>query len=336
VDVTGVRALDVEDTSQVAAARRAAVEVATGLELDETASGRVALLVTELATNLVKHARGGQIIVGPSVDRAEPGVEILALDRGPGMNVAQCLRDGFSTTGSPGSGLGAVRRLADAFDVYSRPERGTALFARVACRQRRPPAHGVLEVAGLAVCKPGEPVCGDGWAQERRSGGVTILVVDGLGHGPGAAEVATQAVHTFHAHPNASPRAHVENIHAALRATRGAAVAVADLDLGAGVVRFSGVGNIAALIVHGHKPRHLVSHNGTAGTGSPRITEFTYPWFPGALLVMHSDGVATIRDLATHPGVTERHPRLVAGVLYRDYRRGSDDATVVVAAERAA
>jgi hypothetical protein len=101
------------------------------------------------------------------------------------------------------------------------------------------------------------------------------------------------------------------------------------------VVRFAGLGNISARLVRDGGVRHLVSHNGTAGHAARRIDEFTYPWTPDDRLVMHSDGLATQRDLDAYPGLMERHPSLVAAVLYRDFTRGRDDATVVVARERA-
>lgn len=325
------RVLPVEERSQVATARRAAAEAAARVGFDEATAGRLALVVTELATNLVKHARGGHIAISEAGGGETPAVELLALDRGPGMNVGRALRDGFSTSGTPGTGLGAVQRLSEQFDVYSRPGAGTALFARVADR-RVARARTALTAAGLAVGKPGETVCGDGWVWEERAGGGVMLIVDGLGHGPPAAEATGHAIAAFRAERHGGPAARLERIHRALRETRGAAVAIADVDAGAGVLRFAGVGNVAAIITSGDRGRHLVSHNGTAGAVAPRITEYAYPWWADDVLIMHTDGIATVRDLGRHPGLARRHPRLVAGVLYRDHVRGSDDATVVVVA----
>jgi hypothetical protein len=158
-----------------------------------------------------------------------------------------------------------------------------------------------------------------------------VLVVDGLGHGTGAAEAARACVLAFRRHAGAPPAARVASLHAALRATRGAALAVAEIDTARGVVRFAGLGNIGAS-VHGDGPvRHLVSHHGTAGHNAQRIAEYTYPWPSRGVLIMHSDGVASLRDLDPYPGLLHRDPGLVAGVLYRDFARRRDDATVVVA-----
>jgi anti-sigma regulatory factor (Ser/Thr protein kinase) len=325
----------VEDASQVPTARRLAGELARGLGFDESAAGRVALVATELATNLVKHARQGEVLLSAIEWGERPAVEILALDRGPGMpSVERCFQDGFSTAGSPGTGLGAVRRLAGTLDVYSRTE-GTALLARVGA-SALPARRGGLAIAGFSVACRGEERSGDAWDQEQHAGVRTVLVVDGLGHGVDAAKSAEACVNAFRTRTRLAPAERMEVLHAALRPTRGAAVAVVEIDPGRRIVRFAGLGNISASIYGEGPVRHLVSHHGTAGHVARKIGEYTYPWPPRAVLVVHSDGVASLRDLQRYPGLLERDPGLVAGVLYRDFGRRRDDATVVVAREMAA
>jgi hypothetical protein len=182
---------------------------------------------------------------------------------------------------------------------------------------------------------PGEEVCGDAFAEDPRADGTSLIVVDGLGHGLSAADAARAAVAAFREAAGRRPAARLERVHQALRSTRGAAVAVADLDLQAQVVRFAGLGNIAGRIVHeAGAVEHMVSQPGTAGHLARSIHEYTYRWPPGAVVVLHSDGVSTRHDLARYPGLTQRHPALIAGVLLRDAGRGRDDATVVVARAR--
>jgi anti-sigma regulatory factor (Ser/Thr protein kinase) len=328
--VGDTRSVAVEDTSQVAAARRMATGLARELGFDEATAGRVALVATEAATNLLKHARNGEMLLGTTVAGGTGVIEILALDRGPGMaNVDRCFEDGYSTAGSPGTGLGALRRLATTLDVYSRPG-GTALLIRVG-----PPAvlsaAAATAVGGLNVALGSEDHCGDAWDHEPQAGGRAVLVVDGLGHGAGAAEAARAGVLAFRRHAGAPPAARVASLHAALRTTRGAALAVAEIDTVRGVVRFAGLGNIGASVYGNGPVRHLVSHHGTAGHSAHRIAEYTYPWPSRGVLIMHSDGVASLRDLDPYPGLLHRDPGLVAGVLYRDFARRRDDATVVVA-----
>ena len=123
----------------------------------------------------------------------------------------------------------------------------------------------------------------------------------------------------------------MERIHAALRPTRGAAVATAEIDRERGVLHYTGIGNISGLaIAPSGTVQHLVSHPGTAGHEVHKIATFHYPWPAGSILIMHSDGLSSHWSLEKYPGLSSRHPSVIAGVLYRDFHRQRDDATVVV------
>jgi anti-sigma regulatory factor (Ser/Thr protein kinase) len=331
VEVKYMSAQPVTDISRVAEARRAATELAGRLGFSEACVGKVALVVTEAATNLVKHATAGEILLYGLQFGQIGGIEVLALDRGPGMtNVAKYLRDGYSTTGSPGTGLGAIRRLATSFDIHSVPGAGTVLLARLWSEPLPATRPTFLEVGGVSLAKPGEDVSGDQWAIAWFPERAVILVADGLGHGPGAAEAAREAVRTFHEHAALTPTAIVEAIHGALRSTRGAAVAVAEIVPPQETVRFAGVGNISGVVLSTEGSRNMVSYNGTAGHTVRKIREFSYSWPADALLILSSDGLVTRLHPEHYPGLTKRHPDLIAATLYRDYARGHDDATVVV------
>ena len=122
----------VADQSQVAEVRRIAADMARDGGFDETAAGRVALVATELATNLLKHAGGGDMLVQRFAEGESAGIELLALDKGPGIgDLRRALDDGYSTAGSPGNGLGAIRRQSDEFAIWSRSGLGTAIVARI-------------------------------------------------------------------------------------------------------------------------------------------------------------------------------------------------------------
>jgi len=335
VEVRDMFALPITEISQVAEARRAAMALAGRLAFGEAGIGEVALIVTEAATNLIKHTSGGEIILYALRSGQIGGIQMLALDRGPGMaNPAQALRDGYSTTGSPGTGLGAIERFAPSFDIHSVPGVGTVLLARLWSTPVPAMPSPPLEVGAVSLPKPGEEVCGDRWAVARFPERTLILVADGLGHGPGAAEAALEAVQTFHERASLTPAAIVEAIHAALRGTRGAAVAVTEVAPSHEAVRFAGVGNINSIVLSSEGNRQMVSHNGIAGHSARKIQEFTYPWLSGAFLILYSDGLLTHLHPEGYPGLVKRHPDLIAATLYRDYARGRDDVTVVVARER--
>ena len=344
--------IPIVEASQVAQARRAATELARNLGFTETEEGKVALLATEVATNLTKHATGGQLLVDSFSEAGVNTIEILALDKGPGMeNVSRCIQDGYSTTGSPGTGLGAILRLSSLSDIYSVPGVGTALLARIQSSvqsSRRQPQNQenmnaaprtqraecrALECGVVCLPKPGEEVCGDAWAVDQRPNRCLTLVADGLGHGPSAAVAAREAVHLFRKHVVQTPAAIMTAAHAALRATRGAALAISEIDQTKQQVRFCGVGNIAGHVLTATGNRGLASHNGVVGHEIRKIQEFTYPWTDEALLVLHSDGLASRWSLDAYPGLVGRHVSVIAGVLYRDFSRGRDDVTVMVVRE---
>ncbi len=323
------------ESSRVGEARRLAMTMAGRLGFDESGSGGVALVVTEAATNLVKHGGGGELLLIPIARGGRDGLEVLALDKGPGIaDVGRALADGYSTAGSPGNGMGAMMRLAGAFDVYSAPGLGTAVLARLwAGRAPAAVPEGGLDVGAICLPRTGEVASGDAWATAGAGGRTLILAVDGLGHGPQAAEASRQAVRVFGERAHLGPGEALKSAHSALRATRGAVAAIAEVDPDAGTVRYAGVGNIAGAILAGPTSQSLVSMNGTIGHEAKRFQEFTYAWPAGALLVMHSDGLATSWRLDRYPGLTARDPSLIAGVLYRDFVRGRDDVTVLVARE---
>jgi hypothetical protein len=244
------------------------------------------------------------------------------------MDAWAALRDGYSTAGTSGTGLGAIQRLADTFDVWSAAG-GSVILARFDGAK----ASGVLAWGGASAPKAGEPRCGDAWDIREADGVTAVLVADGLGHGAFAADASSEAVSVFRTAAWRGPGAMIADLHAALRSTRGAAVAVTAIEARARRVTFCGLGNIAASLIGGGRTQNMVSMNGTAGHQAARIREFEYAWPQSGHLVMHSDGIATSWNLERYPGLLRHHPAIIAGILYRDFSRGRDDATAVAVAE---
>ena len=318
----------VTEASQVADARRRLVAICRKLGFDEVASGRAAIVATELATNLVKYGQAGEMLLGTFEDGTGAGVEVIALDRGPGIaNLHEALRDGHSTGGSAGTGLGAVRRQSRGFDVASWPGRGTAVLARMEARPG-PPA-GIPSFGGVEVPMHGETACGDAYCTHAHAAGWTAMVADGLGHGPNAAQASQEAIRLFRKNQGGSPAEILAAIHAGIRHTRGGAVSVARYD-GVGRLDFAGIGNVAGAIVSGGEIKRTVSLPGTVGHVMRRVQSFEYRFPAGSRLVMCSDGIGTTWSLDRYPGLIEAHPSLVAAIIYRDFARGRDDATVLV------
>lgn len=324
------RAIRITDSSQPSEARRVALGFSDELQFNETRRGEAGIIVTEAARNILLHGRGGEIVLSAWNGDCKV-LDVLALDKGPGMkNPAECMRDGYSTAGTSGTGLGAIARMASLLEVQTQDQSGTALLARLG---EGSALSRYFEVGAISIPVAGEQECGDSWAVHHGPGRSVFMVADGLGHGVAAAEASQEAVRIFHESVHLGPQEMLARIHDALKKTRGAAVAITEISTATGAIRYSGVGNISAAVISGDKTRSMVSHNGTLGHTEGRVQEFQYPWPERALLVMHSDGLSARWNLDRYPGLAAKHPQLIAGVLYRDFRRERDDATVLVARE---
>jgi len=320
-------AISIKQSHDVGEARRQAVQAVKELSFDETAAGRVAIVATELAGNLAKHAGGGTIILRVLQLDGEHGLEVMSLDDGPGMDVQRCLEDGYSTAGSPGTGLGAVNRMASHFDIYSLRDKGSVLVATL-WPGRSP--RTAFDVGAVCVPISGEQLCGDGWAVRESETGIDIVVSDGLGHGPLASQASDLALDTFSRKPGINPGQMLEFMHGALRPSRGAAVLTARVDIARKQLLCAGIGNIAGYIMAAPKPKGVVSMNGIVGHQSVKVKEFSYDLGENEPIIFHSDGLTTHWKLDDYPGLTQRSASLIAGMMYKHFRRGRDDATVLV------
>ncbi|HEY6445401.1 MAG TPA: SpoIIE family protein phosphatase [Acidobacteriaceae bacterium] len=318
--------IPITDASSVGEARRRALLIAQRLGFDDERSGELAVLTTESSRNVLLHGGRGEVVISGMQDEGKSLARILALDHGPGIaNVAQAMTDGYSTAGTMGSGMGAMRRMATALEIFT-GKNGTVLLLELG----DPTPRGNLRIAGMAVPFPGERLCGDGWAVHRTPERMVVLLTDGLGHGIDAAEAAQEAVATFHKRHDLAPAQILTFLHDALRKTRGAVAAVAEIRPQEKVLTYAGVGNISAVVIGAGGSRSLVSHNGTLGMVTQRIQEFRLPWTEDAILVLHSDGLQSKWDLTSYAGLMARHPAVIGGTLLRDFRRRRDDASVVV------
>jgi anti-sigma regulatory factor (Ser/Thr protein kinase) len=324
--------IEVSEESQAGDARRKAAAFAEELDLSETQRGEIALVATEMATNLVKHAGKGHILVQALRQNNHTGLQIMSIDKGPGIaDISKALSDGPLASGSLGSGLGTIRRVPDSFDLYSVAGSGTVISTEFWRPASRLETKMPIQIGVVSVPLRGEEVCGDGWGVRPSRDGTLLMLVDGLGHGILASEAAREAERIFFTTKEQSLSGIVNDIHEALRKTRGAAAAVAKIDLEKGLLTFVGVGNVGASIVARGSGRNTASHNGTLGQQMERLQEFTYPWNPESIFVMHSDGLISRWDLERYPGIWNKPPSVIAALLHRDFSRGRDDVTVLVA-----
>lgn len=323
----------VDDPSRIAEVRRAAALLGQTMGLSPDLIAQASLVASELCTNILKYANRGEIwLKSLTANGTAYGLDIIALDRGPGIaNFEAAARDGFSTGGSLGIGLGTMRRAAALFDFYTAPGLGTAVMLRLHEKKIALPADDGFDVASRMTPIRGEIVSGDGWSCLRFDDILAVAVVDGLGHGPKAAEAAHAAIESFHrCVREVGPAQAIEQAHQALLSTRGAVMAVACIDARAQTLRFAGLGNISAVILGLREGTRLASTDGTVGYGLRKAREIKVAWPPRSTLIMNTDGLSSRWNLTRHTGLLTCHPVLIAAVLHREFARNTDDATVVV------
>lgn len=327
----------IEDRSYVAFLKREIHLKAVTSKFKETDTGRIDIIVSELTSNLIKHVGTGELLYRIIARAGRPPVfEIICLDNGPGIDdMAKSMRDGTSTTSTLGQGLGALRRLSSYFQIMSTREWGTVVYCRVGPEttptKEREDAVG-LDVKAMIVPKPGEEVCGDGYEVIHTKSVAKILFGDGLGHGKHAKEAIDAARNFFFGCKETDPVEILRAIHENVRRTRGLVGAVAVLDKKTGIWNICGVGNISVRLYSGIEYRNYMSYNGTLGLNIPKSMNTTViPADRHQHLVMASDGILTRWDLNKYPSMFKNDQMVLMGALYKDFSRGTDDASVLIA-----
>jgi anti-sigma regulatory factor (Ser/Thr protein kinase) len=323
--VEDMRWVRVEDPSTVAACRNAGLTMAGRLDFPSARADQLALAITEAASNLVKHARQGSLLLCVNRESDEPGIDLVTIDAGPGIrDVRAALRDGHSTAGTLGIGLGAIARLADFCDLYSVPAHGSALVARF----WPVPRPATISCAGLIRPISGETECGDNFGAVRTGETLTAVLCDGLGHGALAALASAQAVAAVLEDTASEPAALMDRAHRRIGHTRGGAIGIVQLT--GQVVKFAGLGNVAATILSGGGRKGMVSVPGIVGHQARTIRQYEYHAPVGAAIVMHSDGISTRWDAAALPGLEARDPLVIAAALLAEAGIHRDDASALV------
>ncbi len=339
----------IEEMSQVSEAKRRIHKLTNELAFSEDDANRAAMVVLELGTNLIKHARGGKLIFQVWEIHGMQALVILSIDSGPGIfDLNKCLEDGFSTAGSLGSGLGAVFRASQFFDAYSIEGSGSVVLSIIlptkfpkdtpieermifkdGIPKRLKDETQLMSFGSILTPKREELVIGDSWGVSCSEIYRSLLVVDGLGHGSEAADAAAIARSNFTERPFQAPKNTLLSLHKAMSGSRGGVAAHALIDREAMRLHFAGLGNInASLILAGGKTRHLTSLNGTLGYEAKKIQEFAYEISRGDTLIMHSDGCSSRWNLHNYPELLSKHPAIICGVLYKDFAKDFDDVTI--------
>ena len=326
----------VRERSDVALARRSVRRHAESARLHPDIIDRIEIVVSEGAANFIRHANGGEMLCGPNRQHNPTSFDIAFIDRGPGIaRVERALEDGYSTIGGLGQGLGAMRRLADDFDLFSKQDVGTTIATRFfVSRDRSASPHRDVshDRVGFVVPMPGQDVSGDGVCfATTETGQDRILVCDGLGHGPAAHDASKKAIEIFGQCGDRSVADTVGAIDSGIAGTRGVVALVVEMEAARyPAIAAVGVGNIAGQIVAPQRTRHIVSFDGTLGRGARKIERLVYDDLEWRAVILATDGIRMRWNLDDYPGLLSRSPLTIAATLWRDFNRGTDDSGIAV------
>lgn len=335
----------IEET-HIGTARRLVRRCASEMGFDERGLAELDIVVQEIGSNAMKFARGtGHLFCSRAYDEIETaGLEIIYWDKGPGIeDTLIALEDGYSTTGSLGAGLGAVKRMADEFYIYSAVESQTrklTMYGRtthgtVIIFRKRPvsldEATGSRKPFWGAMTLPatGQDQNGDAYIIKRFGDRQLLAIIDGLGHGEGAMEAAIEAVASIEKNASQSVETIIRATHQALRSTRGAVAGLALIDCTTGVIEYAGIGNTDFRAFGGRESLRFISLNGTLGSRLDRVKVFKEQLPKVVTLVMSTDGISERWDAENYPGLLGLHPQMLCAVVMRDFSRSNDDATII-------
>lgn len=333
---TGGDVVRISSDAAVPEARAVVLAVADRAGFDDASRAELAIVVSELATNLLTHAGGGDLVVEQVAVEDVAGIRIESRDAGPGIvNVDAALADGVSTVGSLGGGLGAVNRLMDELDITTNEdaERGTRVVATRWVRPRHESTlPSPLSVDAASRPKvPGTPN-GDAFVIKQWNDTLLVGVIDGLGHGQYSSVASTHAKRYVERHFDRPFESLFRGVERACKGTRGVVLALARFDWAAGTVTFGGVGNIDYVTTAGDLDR-FVTRRGVVGANAPPPIVAEQPWPSAETFVLYSDGIGSRWRIGDYEDRGDAPSRLAQRIL-ADHGTGGDDATVLVVAPR--
>jgi len=330
----------IEDRSYVSYIKREIHSGVVRAKFSERKVGEIDIVVSEITSNLIKHAARGELLYRIETSDSESTIQLLGIDDGPGIaDMPKMMKDGESTTQTLGQGLGAIHRLSDIAQVYSKPKWGTIVYSMIQERRNKDEVISpwikelnTVSINALCVPKIREKVCGDGYCVRESQTGVMLFFADGLGHGPQAKEAVDIACDHFMNLRETDPSEIIRRLHENIRKTRGLVGTVAVFDTKNNELSFCGVGNIHSRFYTGIESRNLMSFNGTVGMNVPTsISASKAVLQKNQHLIMCSDGIQTRWDLSRYPGIFKYNAMVLAGSIYKDFTRRNDDASVLIA-----
>lgn len=327
----------IEDRSYLSFVKREIHSLISKAGFSTMRAGEVDIVVSELLTNLIKHAGSGEIFYRLTEEsNNKRAFEVYCIDNGPGNNnITKMMRDGASSSNTLGHGLGAIDRLSNFFQIYSAVGWGTIAYARIlpdeAQKKISSPPKNEIHIDALQVCYPGENVCGDGYFSRKINDETQLFLGDGLGHGANANEAVQTAIEAFKACTETEPVEILRFMHQRVKRTRGLVGTVASYNHTKKEWKVCGVGNITVRFYEGLVSKKVMSHNGIIGLNIPTfmnshvLSNADYQY-----IVMFSDGIKNHWDLNQFPGILKYAAPIMAAAIFKDNARKTDDMTLLI------
>ena len=335
----------IEDESQIFEIRKKIKNTTTGFKLTDEFEGSTNIVVTELATNLLKHTKtGGEILLRFENTDEFVSVEILAIDKGKGItNIENALTDGYSTSGSAGTGLGAVKRISSEFDIFSQLNKGAIVYSKIIKQKRNfqtvKSYSGNLILSALITAKPNEEYCGDYYKIIQSEKSVKICLLDGLGHGYSAYISAIEAAAVFDKMSDSSIQDILKAANQKMIGKRGAVISLFEFNFIDRIVRHCGIGNITAKIISEFSTDSFPAIPGFIGGGEIllKTNEIKIP--ENFLFIAFTDGISqqiysklnkdSVCDIPLDY-LLKKNPLIIAAFFYRDFYKKTDDAAIII------
>lgn len=321
IEMNNIERLRINHPADVSRLRREVLAAARAVGMSEQEQEAMRIVASELGSNIIKHAGTGDAVVERLPDKGE--IKIVTRNPSDRLDVDDVFKNGHSTTGTFGIGLGAVRRLCDSVDLSI--ENGE--FIVRATKRYAGDSPAFLETSVLSRPLPGFQENGDGYYIKIHPNFAVLAVIDGLGHGPAAEEATLRAVSVIASDDRAPLVDIVQHMHTLLRHTRGCVIGLARIAPNRNM-EYVGVGNIRAHIFSSGKARSLLSYSGVVGGNMRTVRSMSYDIPSGGTLFIYSDGV---KHLSLEGRLLSHSVMELANNLFSENAKENDDATLVVA-----
>jgi len=334
MDNTVYSSYRIEDRSYLSFVKREIHNLATQKGFTSQKAGEIDIVVSELTSNLIKHASTGELLYRIYNEENSLAFEVFCIDDGPGTNdIAKAMKDGISSTNTLGQGLGSINRLSDFFQIYSKKDWGTIAYAKILLKSATQfvASKNFIDIKAVQVCYPGERVCGDGYYIKNLHDETQIFLGDGLGHGPNAHEAVSVGINAFKECNENSPVEILRYIHQRTKKTRGLVGSVVTLNREKKQWKIAGIGNITTRLYEGLVSKNYMPHNGIIGLNIPNtMKDYEVDVEKYQHIIMYSDGIKNRWDLSQYPSILKYDASIIASSIFKDHARRNDDMTLLV------